>query len=79
MPATKEQRLAKLEAELDKLSKKEKEGDWHKLQRRTSHHDKLTAVQKKMNELERKIRLLKGESGGRRTRRHRRTRHTRRR
>jgi hypothetical protein len=78
MPATKEQRLAKLEAELDKLSKKEKEGDWHKLQRRTSHHDKLTAVQKKMNELERKIRVLKGESGGTRRRR-RRTRSTRRR
>jgi len=77
MPATKEQRLAKLEAELDKLSKKEKEGDWHKLQRRTSHHDKLTATQKKMNELERKIRVLKGEAGG--TRRRRRTRSTRRR
>ena len=42
-------------------------------------HDKLTPAQKRMNELERKIRALKDESGGRRTRRRHRTRSTRRR
>lgn len=74
---TKEEKIAKLEAELDTLSKKEKEGDWHKMQRQhVLKHDKLTAAQKKMNELERKIRALKGQ-GGRRTRRRHRTRSTR--
>ena len=63
---TKEQKIAKLEAELDRLSKKEKEGDWHKMQRQhVLKHDKLTAAQKRMNELERKIRALKGQGGGR--------------
>ena len=63
---TKEEKIAKLEAELDTLSKKEKEGDWHKMQRQhVLKHDKLTAAQKKMNELERKIRALKGQGGGR--------------
>ena len=75
---TKEEKIAKLEAQLDTLSKKEKEGDWHKMQRQhVLKHDKLTAAQKKMNELERKIRALKGETGGRRTRRRHRTRSTR--
>ena len=74
---TKEEKIAKLEAELDTLSKKEKEGDWHKMQRQhVLKHDKLTAAQKMMNELERKIRALKGQ-GGRRTRRRHRTRSTR--
>ena len=78
---TKEEKIAKLEAELDTLSKKEKEGDWHKMQRQhVLKHDKLTPAQKKMNELERKIRALKGQGGRRTRRRHRtRTRSTRRR
>ena len=76
---TKEQKIAKLEAELDTLSKKGKEQDWHKMQRQhVLKHDKLTPAQKKMNELERKIRALK-DQGGRRTRRRHRTRSTRRR
>jgi wobble nucleotide-excising tRNase len=77
--------ITKLEAQLAKLSEKEKEGVWHTMKRQhVKKHDDLTASQKKMNELERKIRIhrdkiseLRGESGGRRTRRRRSTRSTR--
>jgi hypothetical protein len=80
------EKLAALKAEFHALALKnrgfgsldsDRESHRHEVDRLSSHHDKLTADQKKMNELERKIRRLEGHSGGTR-RRHRRTRRTRR-
>ena len=86
MPKTHAEKLAALKAELHALALKnrgfgsldsDRESHRHEVDRLSSPHDKLTADQKKMNELERKIRKLEGHSGG--TRRRRRTRSTRRR
>ena len=84
MPKTHAEKLADLKAKLAALVKKhpeyskpEVEDYRHATHRLQAKHDELTADQKKMNELERKIRNLKGDSGG--TRRRRRTRGTRRR
>jgi small-conductance mechanosensitive channel len=86
---TRAERIAALKAELHALAMKnrgighydsDRESHRHETHRLTAHHDKLTADQKKMNELEAKIRKLEGSSGGtRRTRGLRRTRGTRRR
>ena len=86
---TRAERIAALKAELHVLAMKYRgfghydsgrESHRHEADRLTTHHDKLTPDQKKMNELERKIRKLEGSSGGtRRTRGLRRTRGTRRR
>jgi hypothetical protein len=83
MPAkTKSQRLADLKEKFGVLVKKypqyskpEIESYNHQLHRTTASHDKLTADQKIMNELERKIRKLEGHSAGTRRRRHRTRRH----
>ena len=89
MPKTHAEKLADLKAKLRALALKnrgighldsDRESHRHEADRLTAHHDKLTPDQKKMNELERKIRKLEGSSGGtRRTRGLRRTRGTRRR
>ena len=78
---TKSQRLAVLKEKFGVLVKKypqyskpEIESYNHQMHRVTASHDKLSADQKIMNELERKIRKLEGHSGGTRRRRHR-TRH----
>ena len=85
MPKTHAEKLADLKAKLRALALKnrgighldsDRESHSHEADRLTAHHDKLTPDQKKMNELERKIRKLNGDGGG--TRRHRRTRRTRR-
>ena len=79
---TRAERIAALKAELHVLAMKYRgfghydsgrESHRHEADRHTAHHDKLTPDQKKMNELERKIRKLEGSGGG--TRRHRRARH----
>ena len=88
MPKTHAEKLADLKAKLRALALKnrgighldsDRESHSHEADRLTAHHDKLTPDQKKMNELERKIRKLNGDGGGTRgrTRRHRRTRRAR--
>ena len=81
MPKTHAEKLADLKAKLRALALKnrgighldsDRESHRHEADRLTAHHDKLTPDQKKMNELERKIRKLNGDGGG--TRRHHRTR-----